>query len=310
MDPEKHLLIEPRKVVSREEFLQYPSYSIAIDGFVPDAPFTDTNGPRANFNHHENVVRLCTRSTAGQLHVSAKSGLFEELFSRDGKPYAFIYANDCDEDVCLTTWQAFHYERIKGTNSSPLLTRLIGVSDLLDTTSGMYPVNGDYGILEELAWIYEPYKEQKMAGKIASASESDMRKIIFESWSRINQYLEGKGKRLALDTRYDILQQGEDWTIVKEIGSDARLELAKKQKGLYVLLRDVSSNGYTYIIGKLSPFAKVDLLQFYSRINSIEGSQIWSGSDLVGGCGRDKKSQLAPKDLAKVLEEFTKFQRR
>ena len=59
-------------------------FSIAIDGYVAEGPQDDLQGPRANFNHHEGVHRLATRSTCEQILVSARTGLFS-LFDLDGE---------------------------------------------------------------------------------------------------------------------------------------------------------------------------------------------------------------------------------
>lgn len=53
--------------ISWEEFKEhYPPGSIALDGFVGEAPKFDANGPYLNANHHEYVDRLATLSTAQQ----------------------------------------------------------------------------------------------------------------------------------------------------------------------------------------------------------------------------------------------------
>ena len=38
-------------------------YAVALDGYVAAGPRFDPAGPRVNFNHHEEVDRLATRST-------------------------------------------------------------------------------------------------------------------------------------------------------------------------------------------------------------------------------------------------------
>ena len=55
---------EPGVVMSWEEFRKKkPACSIALDGCVAGQTKYSPAGPFANFNHHEAVDRLATRST-------------------------------------------------------------------------------------------------------------------------------------------------------------------------------------------------------------------------------------------------------
>lgn len=51
-------------------------FSIALDGYVNVGPRFDHEGPRVNFNHHEEVDRLATRATCGQVLMAIRQGLF------------------------------------------------------------------------------------------------------------------------------------------------------------------------------------------------------------------------------------------
>jgi len=92
-------IAKPREVVSWIEFCStHPRFSIALDGYVPEGPIyqpPEKGGPRRNFNHHEGVDRLATRSTCAQVYVAIKMGLFE-CFRERGFPHASVYFNDCD----------------------------------------------------------------------------------------------------------------------------------------------------------------------------------------------------------------------
>lgn len=88
--------------ISWEEFCKKSEpFSIALDGYVNQGPRFQKDGPRANFNHHEEVDRLATRATCGQIIVAIRQGLFE-CFRNSNGPEVNAYANDCDEDVCLS----------------------------------------------------------------------------------------------------------------------------------------------------------------------------------------------------------------
>ncbi len=99
------LHVEPRTPpLSWEEFCQKTGpFSIALDGFVGTGPRFDENGPRANFNHHEEVSRLETRATCGQVLMAIRQGLFDCFRDEQGVQVS-AYVNDCDEDVCLYSY--------------------------------------------------------------------------------------------------------------------------------------------------------------------------------------------------------------
>ena len=79
-----NLYVEPRIILTWDEFRQQKQqFSVALDGYISDKPLFDSSGPYANFNHHEFVDRLSTRSTAGQVHIAVKMGLFQTFQHRD-----------------------------------------------------------------------------------------------------------------------------------------------------------------------------------------------------------------------------------
>jgi hypothetical protein len=116
------LHVEPRQIVTWREFLkEAPDYSIALDGYVEGPPHFMSRGdsaykkgqmgPHANFNHHEGVDRLATRSTCEQVYVAIKQG-FMDAFKPNGKVDGHIYVNDPDQDTCLAVWLLQNHERI------------------------------------------------------------------------------------------------------------------------------------------------------------------------------------------------------
>jgi hypothetical protein len=58
------------------------------------------------------------------------------------------------------------------------------------------------------------------------------------------------------------------------------------------------------VLGKLSPFCDFPVESLYSYLNSLEGGNRWNGSDLVGGCMREKQSKFSPKELEAIINEF------
>ena len=65
------LVVEPRVSKTWEAFCQEtPPYSIALDGYVIGPPAFAPTGPHANFDHHDGVDRLASRSTCMQVYLA------------------------------------------------------------------------------------------------------------------------------------------------------------------------------------------------------------------------------------------------
>jgi hypothetical protein len=94
--------LEPRTVITWENFINSkPNFSIALDGYVKGPPRFSIQGPYANFNHHEGVARIATRSTCAQVYFYIRLGLLD-TFQKKALPHAaparryiFISALDC-----------------------------------------------------------------------------------------------------------------------------------------------------------------------------------------------------------------------
>lgn len=80
MSAELIVLAEIPPITWNEFITTYPVGSIALDGFVGRSPCFDANGPYLNANHHEDVNRLATLSTAQQIHMYIRMGL-EKAFT-------------------------------------------------------------------------------------------------------------------------------------------------------------------------------------------------------------------------------------
>lgn len=91
------LVVEPnRPPLFWNRFIEEaPRYAIALDGYVWGGPKFSEAGPTLNFNHHEEVDRLATRSTCAQTLMAIRQGLFDLFRTEDG-PEATVFANDCD----------------------------------------------------------------------------------------------------------------------------------------------------------------------------------------------------------------------
>jgi hypothetical protein len=298
------LEIRPRVVIGWEEFLRtHPVRSIALDGYVKGKPRFGREGTHANFNHHEDVNRLATRCTAGQVSMAIKGGLLS-VFTAETTT---VWINDCDRDVCLAVWLLRNPERIIGTNSEPLISRLVFNTDMMDTCAGAYPIGPENQIIQEMAWIFAPYTEARRQGEAIHLDSTGMRRIIDAVLERISLHSLGQGQLQKPDTRYNVIGGGRDWKLVEEIGGDARTRMRAEGICAFVSYRGEEKGRYIYSIGNLIPYGGFDLTLLYQKLNQVEdlrGNEVWGGSDNCGGSPRERGSRLCPKDLVELIENF------
>ncbi len=312
------LIVKPREVITWEEFCRNtPAYSIALDGYVYGSPFIQEKqeaGPRANFNHHEEVENIATRSTAGQIFMAIKQGFFE-AFRLNGLPSVKVYVNDCDQDVCLAIWLLNNYERIKGAKSDILINALLDVNDKIDSTGGVYPFDPDTKLLRKMSWIFQPYTDHRMSGKLHGFDSNQMLNVIDSVNLRISDYTLGKARELEPDTRYEVLGGGKIWTMIKEVGFISRLKAVNDGINAFVSVVNQREDGnHTYVYGRkrFSPFY---LPGIYDHLNEAEGIPLFNpnnkesldrhgGGKTIGGSPRAKGSIFNPKEMESQVNHY------
>lgn len=287
-----------------------PPFSIALDGYVYGGPKFHPKGPHASFNHHEEVDRLATRSTCAQVLMSLRQGLFAR-FRQDGAPTAHVYVNDCDEDVCLA-WTLLKHHYLAEGSINPILNRLVAMEDALDCTAGAYPFPKDLPALREMAWVFEPYRQFRAGGMIDKRDPAAYRSVISDVEHRILQHIAGRGHEVALDTRYEVVGGGSGWSMVRELGPQARTGMFSDGIRTFVAVRDRGNDRYTYTIGKMSPFNSLDLVALTEKLNDVEGgdgeyfdddSDLWGGGNMVMGSPRMYGSKITPEHLTQIMNE-------
>lgn len=288
------------------KFKQYsPPFSIALDGFVATGPRRDMKGPRLNYNHHEEVDRLCTRATCGQVLMAIRQGLFQR-FRRDGQPTAFVYVNDCDEDVCLSWFLLRNFFRFEGT-MDPLLNRLVYMEDALDATAGAYPFPKDLPLLQELAWVFAPYRNFRLSGGVDRKDAIEFQAIIEQVCDNIDKHLMGKGGNQSLDLRYEVVAQGSFWAMVHETGAQARTAMYADGLKAFTSVRERPDGRYTYTIGRMSPFIPFNVPSILQKLNAADPEigpdteDMWGGGDTIGGSPRVNGTSLEPKEVLDII---------
>lgn len=298
------LFVEPHvPPMNRKEFCQTkPPYSIGLDGYVYGAPWFESNGPWCSFNHHEEVDRLATRATCGQVSMAIRQGLFSTFRDELGQPTVNAFVNDCDEDVC-TSWFLLKNEHLVQNSSFPSLNRLVYMEDALDSTAGAYPFSSDLPILEQLAWVFQPYRQFRLMGGLSKRDPNAFLGIITDVENRIMRHIVGSGEKINLDMRYKKIGGGKSWIMIEEIGMHAKTGLFGDKNLAFVSVHKRDDNNWTYTIGKMSPFVDFDIPKIFEILNKEEncGSDCWGGGNTIGGSPRIKGSTLNPDKISEII---------
>ena len=290
-----------------EDFINTkPRFSIALDGYVKGPPRFLIQGPYANFNHHEGVARIATRSTCAQVYYYIRLGLLD-TFQKNGKPRARVYINDVDQDACLSCWLLKNSEKLDGLRFDNVLVQLILFEDILDASAGAYPIHPDNPHIHRQAWIYAPYTQARMDGSIYRMPQKEMKDILRAVCARIDAAIDGRCGEIKLDTRYEKIGGGPGWQLIYEKGPYARTKLFAEKVRAYVSMVEKRKAAYAYTIGKMSPFVTFPLERIYDALNEAEGLSAeehgWGGSTIIGGSPRKTGSRLSPQQVQQVIND-------
>ncbi|MGM5483469.1 MAG: hypothetical protein ACQER9_00965 [Nanobdellota archaeon] len=305
-----NLHIEPRKVYSWDEFVRDKGeYSISLDGFVNSKTIRDSKGPCANYNHHEDVDRLSTRSTSEQVYMDINTGLFK-IFRKGEEPFANIFINDPDEDTCLSWWLLKNYRKVSNYSGNRI-EKLVDFEDKMDCTGGAFPFM-DKEMKMEAAWIFEPYNKAKLKGKIADMGVEDMKNIVSDVEKRIDAYIVDKSEKIKLKGHYKVLKEGNGWTMVKETGPESRLAMYDDGINAFISIIAERLDGSRVVtLGRKSEWIPFYIEEAYKRLNEAEKEIIsndncWSGSNLYGGSPRKTGTKLSLEKICEIINSASK----
>jgi len=281
-------------------------FAIALDGYVRAGPRFDETGPRLNLNHHEEVDRLATRATCAQVLMALRQGLCECFGAADGLR-ADVYVNDCDEDVCLS-WFLLKHGSLAEHSINPALNRLVAMEDTLDATAGAYPFPRNLPILEEVAWVFEPYRRFRQSGELDQRQAAAFVAVVDRVEERILKYLKGQGGRLPIDTRYRRIGGGASWAMIEEIGAQARTGAFADGIRCYVAVRQRPNSRWSYNVGRMSIFYRFDVPRIVRALNEAEGASAdaWGGSNTIAGSPRVNGSRLPPAEVERIINALVK----
>ena len=305
------VVVLPRQSMSWEEFVQKtPPCSIALDGLVRGGPNFDPVTCHCNFDHHMGVVREATMSTAMQVFFAIKGGL-PESFVTNGRLHSTIYINDTDQDTALAVWLLLNYKKFEGTQSIPVINRLLALDDRWDITGGAFPMNLDDALVRRHTWIFKPYTDLRKSGKLAQASEEILLDNLEAVIGRLNRYLMGQGEEADLDIRHEILYDSPQFKIVDEIGgNEARYYLFSRGMNAFISIVAKRDDGrLVCTVGRRSRYIRFPVVNLYDDFNSAEGltkENGLNGSDIIGGSSRLLGTGLSWQTLCDITIERLK----
>jgi hypothetical protein len=184
---------------------------------------------------------------------------------------------------------------------NPMINKLVSIEDALDSTAGAYPYPADLPVLQELAWVFEPYRQFRVSGGLEGRDCSSFK-------SRVLSHITGHGKSIPLDTSYEVMYSGHNWSMVKENGAHARTGMFADGIKAYVSVRERKDGKYSYTIGRLSPFIKFPLLKFASIFNEIDDAASdndrWGGGNNIMGSPRNAGSNIKPDQIILLINEM------
>jgi hypothetical protein len=306
------IIIEPGKQVSWEEFNSTKLNSIALDGYVTDGPKWDETKLNANFDHHNGVVREATMSTAMQIYFAIKGGLME----RYENSTLNIYINDVDQDTTMAIWLIKNYKLFTGTNSVPHVNRIMSLNDKMDITGGAFPISINDNVYFQHCWIFQPYTELRTSGNIAKGDKQVFENCLEAIMSRLDKLLMGMAGEYKPKADYQILKSTDDLIVIDETlgGIEARHYLFAHdmiKKSYLSIIAKKDDGSFVYTIGKKSRYIKLPLKEIFSKLNELEetlnGSNCWGGSDIIGGSPRATGSRLSWQTISDTIESCLRF---
>lgn len=303
-------------VASRGDFISsHPPYAVALDGYVNAPPFfvwTPDGEPYCNFDHHSGVNRFATRSSAQQALFAVRTG-FVRAFTADGEYGPTVYANDCDQDVSLAWFvlknaPEIASHRIKKVGAP--IRNLVDMAGDLDVTAGAYPQPVTLPLMRQIAWIFRPFTQARVRGEL-TGDTAHYQEIVAQCCGRIGLHLAGQGREVRLDTRYQTIGGGENWTMFREIGAEGRIGAFRNGIDAFAIYKGQRPNGrHDYAIGRISEYIDFNLPMIVRHMNRLEGligPDRWGcdGSGIVGGSPRGMGSGIDPQMFIETINDLS-----
>jgi len=281
------LRVRQKRFESWEEFLrEAPEYSVALE-VLDDVP--GHRGHYVNFDHHVGVVREATMSAAMQAYIAVRQGHLMQRWLQRRRPVP-VYVWNADQDVCLAVFVLEYHTMLERAEGMPMLRWIVQYNNKLDVCGGLYPVNLDDLVRNHFTWVFEPYRQQRIHGKV-QGDEALVSTTIRLVCDRLLALLNGEAGIAPITARPDILYQSPyNYVIADEKGDPlSRLVLASAGYTNLISLICQRANGrYTYSIIRGSPYDEdifdiPRLIEAFQAAEDYPEEKIWGGSNLAAG---------------------------
>lgn len=286
-----------------------PEYSIALE-VVNDTP--GHVGHWVHFDHHKGVIREATMSAAMQAYIAVRQGRLMERWLMRARP-VHVYVWNADQDVCLSVFVLEYHELLERAEGEPLLRWIVQYNNKIDVCGGLYPVNLRELVKNHFTWVFEPYRQQRMQGKMMG-DETIITSTIRQVCDRLLDLLEGRGGTTPITAEPEILYTSPyNFVIADEKGDpNSRLILAAQgHTNLISLISTRPTGRYTYSVIRGSPYDE-DIFQVRKLTAAFQAAEdmpdvnIWGGSDLAAGSDSELGSSLDWRKLRDIAEPIVR----
>jgi hypothetical protein len=305
--PFHHIAIHvpPRRFANWDEFVRLaPEYSIGLE-VMDDIP--GHRGHYVHFDHHSGVIREATMSAAMQAYLAVRQGRLMERWLPRQRP-VHVHVWNADQDVCLAAFILEHHEMLERNEGEPLLRWIVQYNSKIDVCGGLYPVNLDELVRNHFTWVFEPYRQQRIRGKV-QGDEGLIVNTIAEVCGRLLCLIDGTAGVAPITAQPEILYRSPyNFVIADEKGDpNSRLVLASEgHTNLISLVCTRETGRYTYSVIRGSPYDE-DLFQVYRLIEAFQQAEgcpdrVWGGSNLAAGSDSEMGSRLHWTELRDIAE--------
>jgi hypothetical protein len=295
-----------RRFENWQHFLdETPEYSIGLE--VMDGP-PGHREHRVHFDHHDGVIREATMSAALQAYIAVRQGRLMEKWLRKSCPVN-VYTWNADQDVCLAAFVLEYHELLERAEGTPLLRWIVQYNNKIDVCGGLYPFNLEELVKNHFTWVFEPYRRQRMLGKV-QGDEELITTTIRQVCDRLQALIEGRAGVSPITVEPQILYTSPYGFVIADEKGDpsSRLVLASQgHTNLISLICTRPSGRHTYSIIRGSTyddevFNVPRLIEALQAAEDQPEARIWGGSNLAAGSDSELGSSLDWRQVRDVAE--------
>lgn len=321
------LVVEPGRVVTQEQFMfesaQHGVPSIAFDGYVHAAPFDASvdavDGAKVrviNYDHHIGVDRATHPAACEQIMAGLSTGQLRDLLE-DGELQARLVINDADHDASGSVNLGLHPWLLRGEGGK-WVREQIALEGRLDRSFGIYPWGVRLEDLETNAWVFNAYNNARRAGEHMSTDPDVIRDIVIGVGERLKALHEGRAERGYLDMDYRVLDKGNGWTLIQDVGALARMGATRDGITAIISVRDQNPDRLDMNLCRINDNTSFDIPRITADLNVAEFARLkelglvaidaqeqtpgdaWGGTDDLVGSPRLRGTMLRVDEVCDI----------